>query len=307
VESKAVVGIAVLAAAAAALSDASPTGTPVWDEILKAALAAIVVVAASKAPRWPVIFMAAVTAAASFSTFWAVAGWLALVISIVAVLLGRRSRLIGAVAAAIAVQSVLRLPAVGFFGLQSIIAFVAIVPVLVSGFRFGTKRARQIVRGSIGVMTVLLGVIGLFGGLALLNARTDVTQGINAARSGLDAGRAGDTEVVANELDRAERSFARATQALSGLRARSLRLVPVVAQHQRAIEEAVTQGGHCDRRSSCSRPRRRHTQSTLECRNSRSRSSFTDGPPSSIDISRTRRCCSADPIHDVAMAGAGVS
>ena len=53
-ETLAVAMIAAVAAIAAALSDAAPTGTPVWDEILKAAFAAVVVAAASKAPRWPV-------------------------------------------------------------------------------------------------------------------------------------------------------------------------------------------------------------------------------------------------------------
>ena len=242
-ETLAVAMIAAVAAIAAALSDAAPTGTPVWDEILKAAFAAVVVAAASKAPRWPVILMAAVAAAASFATWWAIGGWVSLVISIAAVLLRRRSRLIGAVAAALAVQSVLRLPAVGVFGLQSVIALAATAPVLIEGFQFGTRRARRITRWSVTASALLLIIIGVVGGLSLLDARSDVTQGIAAARSGLDAARGGNTEVVAKELDRAEQAFVRASDRLSGLASRSLRLVPVAAQHQRAVEEAVTQGG----------------------------------------------------------------
>jgi len=241
-ETSAIALIALASAIGAALSKAAPTGTPVWDPVLNAALGAMFVVAASKAPRWSVIFMAAIAAAASFATPWAVGGWLAIGISIVAALLGRRNRIVGATAAAVAIQSLLRLPEAGFFGLQTIVALVAIAPVAASGYRFGTKRARRVIRWTaMGVGAAVVG-IGLLGSLSLLNARSDVAQGITAARTGIEAARAGNTEGVATGLDRAQSSFARAGDELSGLRARLLRLVPVVSQHQRAIEAAVSQG-----------------------------------------------------------------
>ena len=243
IEAPFVAAVAVLAGFGAVLSDAAPTGTPIWDEFLNAAFAVIVVVAASKAPRWSMIVMSAIAAAASLSAVWAVGAWLALVISFLSVVLNRRNRLIGAIAAGIAVQSVLRLPSVGFFGLQTVIAIAAVVPVLVFGYRFGTRSARRITRWSVAGTGLLLAVIGLLGGLSLLNARSDVTQGITAARTGMEAGRAGNTESVADQLDRAEQLFAEASDGLTGFGARSLRLVPIAAQHQRAIEEAVEQGG----------------------------------------------------------------
>ena len=235
--------VAVFSAIVAAFADAAPTGTVVWDETLTAALAMGVVFAGSKSPRWAVIVMSALAAAVSLATLWAFGAWLALVMSLVSVLLNHRSRMVGAVVAGIAVQSVLRLPPVGFFGLQSIIAVVAIAPVLVMGYRYGTKRARQLARWSLAATATVLAVVALFGGLALLNARSNVAQGITAARSGLVAGRAGNTESVANELERAEQLFTSATDGLTGFGARSLRLVPIASQHQRAIENAVTQGG----------------------------------------------------------------
>ncbi len=241
-ETLAIALLVVVASVVAAFSPGEPTGTTGWDGLLKAAFAAVVVIAAAKSPRWPLISMAAIAAGASFASFGALAGWAALALALASSILDRRSRLAGALIAALAIQALLRLPSAGFFGLQSIFVAIAVVPVLILGYRYGTRPARKIARWSFVVLAGGLTLIGVLGGLALLNARTDVNQGVAAARRGLMAARAGDTVGVADELDRAELAFVRANNAVSGIFPKALRLVPVVAQHQRSVETAVEQG-----------------------------------------------------------------
>lgn len=234
--------VALVAAGLAATSAGEPTGTAIWDEVLKATLAAGVVVAAAKSPRWPLLVMATIAAGASGLSWWALAAWVGLALAIVSTSVQRRDRLISAVSAALAIQSLLRLPSIGFFGLPTILTAIAVAPVLFLGYRYGTRNARRITRALSAVAGCALLAIGVLGGLALVSARADVNSGVAAARRGLEAARAGDTIQMTNELGRAEVAFDDASDDASGVFARSLQLIPVAAQHHRAVDTAVNQG-----------------------------------------------------------------
>jgi len=242
----AALGAAVLATQASA----TPTGITIWDGALKFTVAFLVVIAASKAPRWALIVVAAVAAGAGGVTAWGLLGWAALILAAASALLGRRSRLLAALAAGLAVQSLLRLPPGGFFGLQSLIAGGCFVLICIAGYRYGTRRSRKLIRWA-GVATGLSMIaMMLIGGTAVLGARSDVDRGVAAARRGLDAARAGDTTAVVSDLTIAESALTSAESRLSGRSGRLLRLVPIVSQHQRAMEAATAQGALVAREAS---------------------------------------------------------
>lgn len=238
-----IVGLAALAAGAvAAWSGAAPTGTRWWDATLCFVLAALVVVAASKAPRWAIIVVTAVAAASTGLSIWMVVGWLGLLVALASALLIRRSRAVGALATALAVAALFNLPAFGAFGLPSVVAGACFVLLLVMGYRFGTKFARRAARIGVAALAVGVTLIAAIGGAAVLSARSDVDRGVSAAQRGLEAVRAGDTETVAQQLERAEEALTSAEASVDGFAARSLLALPIAAQHHRMLDVATGQG-----------------------------------------------------------------
>ena len=242
--------VAAAAGAVAASAPGEPTGIVAWDTALKCVLAVALVLAGSKAQRWVAIAMATIAAAFAGLTLWALAAWIGLALAIGAALLRRRNRVIGALAAGLAVQTLLRLPAIVFFGFSSLVAAIGCTLMLVGGYRYASRRQRQFARRSVGALTALLSIVLLLGAAALLNARADIDTGVAAARRGLAAGRSGDTATVSQELARAEVALESANERASGTSARLLRLVPVAAQHQRAIEAATSAGARVARDAS---------------------------------------------------------
>lgn len=242
VEQRAVWVLAGLAAIGAALAGTAATGTQIWDELLAALIGGLFVLAAVKAPRWISIPAATLAAALADSLAWTAVGAVALVLAVGAILLERRSALVEAAAAALAIQGLLRLADVGFFGLPSILAGVAILIAFWFGYRALQDRHRRAVNWTAIVLVFLTAIVGTLGGLMILGARTDVETGIEAARSGLSAARGGQPEEVVAELEDAARSLANADDQVSGALTQPLRLIPVAAQHHRAITTAVSQG-----------------------------------------------------------------
>lgn len=242
VERRGVWALAGLAAIGAAMAGTAATGTQLWDELLAALIGGLFVLAATKAPRWISIPAATLAAALADSLAWTGVGAAALMLAVGATLLHRRSALLEAAAAALALQGLLRLADVGFFGLPSILAGTVIVIALWFGYRALRYRHRQAINWTAIVVVFLTAIAGTLGGLMILGARTDVETGIEAARSGLSAARGGQPDEVVAELEDAARSLANADDQVSGALTQPLRLIPIAAQHHRAITTAVSQG-----------------------------------------------------------------
>lgn len=226
----------------AAFAGSSPTGLVVWDAILAFAMAAVFVLAGSRAPRWAVIVVAALAAGAGGITLEAVPAWLALTIAVAAIQLERRNRLLGAIIAALAIQSLLRLPTLGWFGVPSVIAGLSFGLVGLTGYRHATKFTRRRVRFAATSIALIALVVAISGGVTMLNARTHVQVGVDAANRALDAARSGNADEASTELLRAESALDRASEKTSTAPARALRLLPIAAQHQRAISQATKTG-----------------------------------------------------------------
>jgi hypothetical protein len=234
--------VAAAAAVAAAFAPGEPAGWPVADALLQAAVAALVTVAGSRARRSTWLWAAGVATVAAPGLAAAAVGLVAMAIAITAQLLDRRKRLEGAIVLGLAIQVLLRLGDVAFFGGSALLVAVAVVPVLVSAYRVAPRRVRRRVHlaaAGFGVFMVL-GLLSFLASAALAAQR--VGDGVLDARAGLTAARDGHDSDAAVRLYEAADSFADADEILDSWWARPGRAVPFVGQQARAVAVATEEG-----------------------------------------------------------------
>ena len=199
-----------VAVVVALLRRSKPTGTLIVDQLWTAGFVAAVVFAASRASRTAVLWLVFVSFVFSGLHPWLAAATIGFALMLVIPSVERSPRLASfghAVVAALAVQSALRFPGLGFTGSASLLAAIAATPVLISGFGSlqpdGRKTLRKLALGVGGVA-----VIGtLVAALSVLWARGSVEDGVAAAEEGLDFARAADQDEAIDRLLLAEGRF----------------------------------------------------------------------------------------------------
>jgi len=234
--------LAAVAGIVAATAKASPTGVHLWDEFLLFIFAFLFVSAAAVAPRWVAISVSTVATAFAGTTWWALVAAVALALSIGGVFLGRRDRLLNAVAAALAIQAIVRWPAFGFFGLPSLIAAVTAVVALVAGYRYASTEKRRLSRGVLAAVALFLVAAVLVGASSGLAARTSVDAAVQATRNGLSAAGQADTEASIDDFGLAKQAFDQTREDLDSIWVRPLRLVPIVSQNLAMAKVAAIEG-----------------------------------------------------------------
>ena len=234
--------IAALAAVAAAMSPAAPTGMRAADAIWCGGLAALVTVAGSRARRWPTIWFAGVISAGSIGSWWVVAGLVALALAFSTAYSPYRNRLIGAAVGALGVQAMLRMPSQGFHGLPSLIAAIALVPLLWSAYERSSRRVkrrtRRIAYGAVAVAALFTAVFGV----TVLLASHSLTTAVKESKFGLELIRDGKQDAASGHLGIAADQFSTAKDTMGGPWSWPARLVPVVAQHREALVAASSSG-----------------------------------------------------------------
>lgn len=164
----------------------------------------------------------------------------ALAVSIVGALIARR-RLVGAIVGALAVQTLLRLPDLGFHGSSSLYAAMAVAPLLISGYLLLPRARRRLVhRALLGAGVVCSLAVGLFG-ISVALAWSGVQDGVQRARDGLEAASDGDAEAAAVLFDAATSSLESSHRTLGAWWARPARGIPLLAQQAEALEVATGQ------------------------------------------------------------------
>lgn len=237
-----VVAACAVAAFGAGFSGVSPTGTSWWDPVLASALAVAFVVAASRADQRAMFVAAAIaTLFVGFSPWLvvSVAGCAAFALSI-----GRpgHRRDLRAVAGALLFLGLLHLQDIGYFGSSAVLAAVAVVAVLTSGYRTMERRHKSVVRRSILAVGLVLVVLLGLAAVQALRVRSTANAGIDAARAGISAARAGETQELSAQLERAQIELRKANDTITSPLLRPLALVPVASQHLRSASTAMSQG-----------------------------------------------------------------
>ncbi len=242
VDHLAVAAAAGAAAIGAVLASCEPTGWRPADIVWSAGFAVVVVLAGAKARRWTWLTAAAIGAAAAPDLAVAAPALLGLVITLVSVVGERRTRVVGAVVLALALQSLLRLDLDDPYGLASLVAAAGVLPALVSGYR----RASQPIRRTVQVGAVAFGLtatgLAIAQALVVVEARSSVAAGIDAAQSGFDAARDGEEAASVEQFDAAADAFTEANDSLTAPWALAGRAVPLLGQHARAVEDITSAG-----------------------------------------------------------------
>jgi hypothetical protein len=234
-----IAGVAGAAAIGAALAPGSPTGVGVADVLFRAAFAAVVTLAASRARRWTWIILAGVTALASADGGWLLVAAAALAVAIVGGIVSRR-RLIGAITGALAVQALLRLPDLGFSGASALVTVLAVTPALVSGYVMMPRRHRRMVHRVLIAAAGFAVVAACLFAFSVLAAITGVRAGIDQVHDGLDAAGDGDMTYAGRLFGDANDSLDTASASLGAWWAWPARVVPVLAQQARALDNATS-------------------------------------------------------------------
>jgi hypothetical protein len=233
----------VLGGLGAALASPHPTGGSVVDAVLTFGFAAAVILASSVARRWTWLVLSgtAVVLAAPLP-----ARLLAIVALLVAfhgaAIATKRSRIAGAIVAALSMQGLLRAAHIGFHGSTALIVAAVTIPVLVSGYRASQRRTRQRTRLGLKIAGVAVAVAVLGLGVALLMARQSLQAAVSESHKGLDAALAGKQGEAAKQWGLASISFRDASHNLDQPWAKGAQLVPILAQHAKAVTEASKSG-----------------------------------------------------------------
>lgn len=233
-----------LAAVGAALAPGAATGVIGVDVVLRAGFAVACTLAASRSARWAWLVASGVAAAASPGQPFALAGFVALGLTVGSLLSGRRARgpVLGALVGALSAQGLLRLSFSPLVGVSAGLAAVGAIALVVSGFHRASRRWRHRARGgafalgALGAGAVILAAVGA------LTARSPAALGFRDAQAGVAAARAGNAAGAARDLARAAQELRTARGDLGTWWTWPGRLVPVVSQNVRALALVSAEG-----------------------------------------------------------------
>lgn len=246
------IAVVIASAIGGAVSGAQPTTVAAIDAFWCAAFAAGVAAAGSRARPWAWVWVAGVALLAAVGAPAAVlaCAGAAVVAGLAGGLLRHPPPILGAIAAGLAAQALLRLSSFGFFGAPTLVGLVAVTPLLVSALRHSSTAARRIVGYSALVAGALAFIAVVAFGVAALSARSQLDQGVAQARRGLDAVRKGDQAGSASALQESTASFTSAHDSLSAPWALAVRAVPIAAQQATALTQAADLGADLARTGS---------------------------------------------------------
>jgi hypothetical protein len=229
-----VAAVAGLAGVVAALSPPAPTGRPGVDAVMVGLSVAAVSYVAARAPWWAVAVLAG--AALTIAIDPVLIG-IALVALVGALWAGARPATppaVLAISAGVSLNVLARAELAGSFGASAIVAIAAALLVFVLGLRSQPRALRRtvwIVSGSLAVLAVAAAA-GF--GLAVAEARDDLTAGVRYAERAVSALEGGDFDQAAADFDSAADVLDRAHGQLASPWAAGASLVPVLAQHRTA-------------------------------------------------------------------------
>lgn len=224
----------------AALANGAGTRHAFVDLLLRVGIAVAVTLGGARARPWSLVVASAL--AVVCSTNDASIFVLSLLVFAAAVVVGTTDRaepLLGAIVGAGAVQVLLRLPTFHPANLTAFAAAIGFSAIVVSGYRNSSTRARRLAR-RVGVgVGVALGLALLLFATELVLAQTRLRHGIDAARAGIESARLGRTAIALRQFDAAQHDLASARDQLDSPLSLPVRIVPVVAQNERALRSLV--------------------------------------------------------------------
>src|SRR5581483_3545121 len=153
-----------------------------------------------------------------------------------------RTRIEGAIVAGLAVQALLRMKGFWFHGAPSVVAALAAVPVLVSGYNHAPRRAKRTVRRTALFALLFLFVMAGVAVIATLQARSKIEKALQQAAAGFDATQNGDRDGAIAQLEGSSSSFREVADMAGSWWAAPIRVVPVAGQQMAAVKSMADEG-----------------------------------------------------------------
>lgn len=237
VDQVAIVPVAQVAGLLAAFSSASPTGDNVLDVVLVGLGSAVLTWICASASWWALLFASGMAMGISLSVAAAVPAVVGLGLAIWISIRRRSMSVHRAAVGGLVVNSLLRSDLEGFAGLSSIISLTVVVILFANAVQRRNRRQRQWIYGiTIGLLSYSVITGGMLGASAL-SARSTLDKAIDSVRKGLDELTAGDVDAALTTLNEGARQLDRVRRNVSTSWTQPARLVPIVAQHRRSIDE----------------------------------------------------------------------
>jgi len=239
--------ISVLIAVMSVASEQTPTGNAGADVILTAALGVLFVWLATFARGWALLASSAIVLLLSAgqmpAVFIAAAAVASAVFMTMAIRLDRASWTIAsAVTGALIGQAALNLPNYRWTGSASVFALAALIPLVISFFSTAPSWLRNRAAAAVGAIVLLCVLAAGLAVGAALSVRTPVETGVDQVRAGIRALEQADDAQAIALLEAAEQNFAMSQDRLAGPLTWPARVLPIVAQHTRAIDAATAEG-----------------------------------------------------------------
>jgi hypothetical protein len=137
-----------------------------------------------------------------------------------------------------------RMGSVGFHGLTALAGIIAVVPLLVSGYRNSRRRPRRIIRRTVLALAIATAVGALVALAAVAVHSGDLDSAVTDATNGLTALEGGESDAAVDELNDARDKFDSAAATFNGPLLFLSRAVPVVSQHVAAVGDMAEKGAN---------------------------------------------------------------
>ena len=154
----------------------------------------------------------------------------------------RRDRVTAALVGLLLSIVAFRMGGVGFHGLTSLAGAIAVIPLLVSGYRNARRAWRRAIRRMVVALAIASAVGALVALVAVAVHSGDLDSAVSDASDGLTAVEGGKSDAAAEALADASLKFESAAQTFNGPLLILSRAVPVVSQHVAAVGDLSDAG-----------------------------------------------------------------
>lgn len=237
VDQSTVIPLALIAGIVAALATASPTGSPSVDPMIVGGAVAAFTWLSAAASWWVLIVASGTALATSMRLDLIIIGAIALGVALRIGMHQRNHSVLRALVGALVMNVLVRSDLGGFAGLSSIVGSSIAILIYISGTRRRPSEQSIWIHGATaGFFTAALAASGLLAASAL-NARSNLENAVDSLRDGMNQLSAGDLDAAADILDESARQLDLARDRVNAFWTQPARVVPVVAQHRRAIDD----------------------------------------------------------------------
>lgn len=246
--------VVALGATLATLWDAAPTGVAAADAAYRVAYVAAVGASCAFARRWSWPVLAGLATVASVGVGSAAFGASALAVAGAAQFARRRHQPVGAVVGVLSAHALLLLPPMLTFGVPSLVAGLAPMPVVVSALANVRTATRRRVRRGLTVLASSAVLVAVASGIGAVVLQGDANRGVDAAGAGLAAARRGDEQQATVHFESAARSFDDARDVAHAWWMAPARAVPVLGPQVTAVRTLAEEGYRLSRISAETSP-----------------------------------------------------